>query len=234
MTEPPYLRLIHAEIDGELDEHQRAELAGHLLGETQARALRDGLRNMCAALDGIAQVEPPLLLRTNVLAALPPMSAKPHRARRVDRWASPVWRYAAMLAGALLIGAVVYEAGDRRGPDASQVAGTMAGSGARPPVVLDTVRLDLESARGQASLYRAGTGLGLELDVVSSAAVDVLVASGEQTLRISGVGRPGSPGGRRTAVVLPGALKRGETVNLTFLAAGHQIGTARLSVPAGD
>jgi anti-sigma factor RsiW len=234
MTDLPYLHLIHAEIDGELDEHQRAALAGYLLGDTEARALRDGLRNMCAALDGMAAVEPPPLLRTNILAALPPMSAKPHRARRFDRWASPVWRYAAMFAGALIIGAVVYEAGDRRGPDASQVAGTMAGPGARPLVVLDSVQLDLGPARGKASLYRAGAGVGLELDLVSSAAVDVLVASGEQTLRISGVGGPDNPGGRRTAVVLPGAVKHGETVDLTFLAGGRQIGTARLSIPAGN
>lgn len=234
MTELPYLDLINAEIDGELDEHQRAALAGHLLGDTEARALRDGLRNMCTALDGIAAVEPPPLLRTNILAALPPMRAKPHTVRRFDRWASPAWRYAAMFAGALLIGAVVYEAGDRRGPDVREVAGTMAGSGARPLVVLDTVQLDLGPARGKASLYRAGAGVGLELDLVSSAAVDVLVASGEQIQRISGVGGPDNPGARRTTVVLPGALKHGETVDLTFLAAGRQIGTARLSIPAGD
>ena len=233
MIAPPYLALIHASIDGELDEHQRAELARHLLVDPQSRALRDDLKRMCATLDGIAAVEPPQLLRASILAALPPVVARPQQSRRAARWAAPAWRYAAVLAGALVIGAVLFDAGGRRGPDTTEIAGTMAGAGARSPVVVDTVRLDLGQARGQVSLYRAVTGLGLELDLVAREPVDVLVGSGDQTLRISGVGRPDRPGGRRMTVALPGAAVRGQRVDLTFWVAGRQIGAATLSVPAG-
>lgn len=233
MIEPPYLALIHASIDGELDEHQRAELAGHLLVDPQSRTLRDDLKHMCAALDGIAAIEPPQLLRASILATLPPVAARPQPARRAQRWAAPLWRYAAVLAGALVIGAVLFDTAGRRGPDTNEIAGTMAGSGARAPVIVDTIRLDLGQARGQVSLYRAAAGLGLELDLVASAPVDVLVASGDQTLRISGVGGPDTAGGRRMTVALPGVAVRGQKVDLTFLLAGRQIGAATLSVPAG-
>jgi anti-sigma factor RsiW len=233
MIESPYLALIHAAIDGELDEHQRAELAGHLLIDPESRALRDALKHVCAALDGIAAVEPPQQLRASILAALPRVAARPQPARRAARWSAPAWRYAAVFAGALVTGTVLYEAGVGRGPDATEVAGTMAGSGARARVIVDTVRLDLGQVGGQVSLYRAAAGLGLELDLVASAPVDVLVASGDQTLRISGLGRPDSPGGSRTAVALPGVGTRGQTVDLTFLVAGRQIGAATLRIPAG-
>jgi anti-sigma factor RsiW len=231
MNESPYLALIHASIDGELDEHQRATLAGHLLVDPQSRALRDNLKYLCAALDGIAAVEAPEHLKASILAALPPMAAKPRQAKRAAYWGAPAWRYAAVFAGALIIGALWFDAGGRRGPDPSEIAGTMAASGARPGVIVDTARVDLGQAQGQVSLYRAAAGLGLELNLVAREPVDVLVTSGAQTLRIRGVGGPDSAGSRR--VVLPGVALRGQRLDLTFLVAGRQIGAAMLSVPAG-
>jgi hypothetical protein len=234
MTESPYLALIHAEIDGELDEHQRADLARHLLDDPQSRALRDGLREVCTALDGITAVEPPEQLRSSILAALPSMSARPMPARRAVRWSVPAsgWRYAALFAGVLITVALLYQGRIGHGPDANDVAGTMAGSAAHSPVALDTARIDLGQVTGQVSVYRAGAGIGLELQLVASAPVDVLVVSGGQTQRISGLGRPDSAGGPRTMVALPDLGGSAQTVDLSFLMAGRPIGSAQLKVPA--
>jgi hypothetical protein len=236
MTESPYLALIHAEIDGELDEHQRADLARHLLDDPQSRALRDGLKEVCAALDGIAAVEPPEQLRSSILAALPPVFARPMPARRAVRWSVPAsgWRYAALFAGVLITVALLYQGRIGHGPNANEVAGTMAGSGsdAHSPVALDTARVDLGQVTGQVSVYRAGAGLGLELQLIASAPVDVLVVSGGQTQRISGLGRPDSPGGPRTTVALPEFGGGAQTLDLSFLVAGRPIGSAQLKVPA--
>jgi anti-sigma factor RsiW len=234
MTESPYLALIHAEIDGELDEHQRADLARHLLDDPQSRALRDGLKEVCAALDGVAAVEPPELLRSSILAALPPMSARPMPARRAVRWSVPApgWRYAALFAGVLISVALLYQGRIGHGPNANEVAGTMASSAAHSPVALDTTRVDLAQVTGQVSLYRGGAGLGLELQLVASAPVDVLVVTGGQTQRISGLGRPDSPGGPRTTVALPDLAGGAQTVDLSFLIGGLPIGSAQLKVPA--
>jgi hypothetical protein len=233
MTEPAYLELIHASIDGELDEHRRSELASHLLAHPESRALRDGLKDVCAALEGMVAVEPPPQLRASILAALPPLAARPQPARRAARGSAPLWRYAAAFAGALIAAAVLYEARVGRAPDAAEVSGTMAASGTRASDIVDTVRLERGPVEGRVSLYRSAAGFGLELELVAAAPVDVLVAGGEQPLRISGLGLPDSPGGPRRRVALPGVGTGGQTVGLTFVVAGREVGAATLSVPAG-
>jgi hypothetical protein len=109
----------------------------------------------------------------------------------------------------------------------------MTGPGNRTPDIVDTVRLDRGPVEGRVSLYKAGAGFSLELQLVAGAPVDVLVADGEQKLRINGLGVPDSPGGPRMRVALPGVGTGGQTVALTFLEGGREVGTATLSVPAG-
>jgi hypothetical protein len=60
MIDQKYLELIQAEIDGELAEHDRAELARFLLANPGARAVRDDLKRLCATLDRVEPVEPRL------------------------------------------------------------------------------------------------------------------------------------------------------------------------------
>jgi hypothetical protein len=233
MTEPTYLELIHASIDGELDERQRSALATHLLANPESRALRDGLKDVCAALDGMVAVDPPPQLRASILAALPPRAARAQPSRRAARWSAPVWRYAAAFAGVLIAGTIWYQARVGHGADATEVSGTMTGVGNRTADIVDTVRLERGPVEGRVSLYKAAAGFSLELELVAGAPVDVLVTDGEQKLRISGLGVPDSPGGPRTRVALPGVGTGGQTVALTFLEGGREVGTATLSVPAG-
>lgn len=63
MVEPRQLALIHAEIDGELNAEQRAELARCVLADPHVRAVRDDLRRLCTTLDGLVPVEPPAQFR---------------------------------------------------------------------------------------------------------------------------------------------------------------------------
>ena len=104
MVEPVHLALIHAEIDGELDEHRRAELSRLLLSDPAVRALRDEMRRLCGALDALPQAEPPARLRADVIAALP--QSQPARASA--SWSATRWRYAAVLAGVILTGTIVF------------------------------------------------------------------------------------------------------------------------------
>ena len=113
----------------------------------------------------------------------------------------------------------------------TDVAGTMGA--ARAPTILDTAHLSNGPVSGRVSLYRDGVGLGLEFEVVASAPVDVLVASDGHTLRVNGLGRRAGPGGRPTAVALPGLRMGGQTVDVTFLMAGQQVGRATLRAPKG-
>jgi hypothetical protein len=223
MADSERLALIHAEIDGELDGREGAELARCLLVDPEVRALREDLRRLCTALEALEDVDPPPQLRQSILDALPQVT--PSRAR--SRWSAPRLRYAALIAGVLAAGTIVYETLDGPRPATSDVAGTMATAGT--PTTVDTVRLGNGAVAGRVSLYRDRAGLGLQFDLVASAPVDVLVASDGHTLRVNGLGM--GPGGPRTAVALPGFGRSGEAVEVTFLMAGREVGRATLQAP---
>lgn len=225
MANPDPVALIHAEIDGELDERGRADLARAVLADQQLRTLREDLRHLATTLDAIEPVEPPRGLLQGVLDALP--HPAPRRARP---WGSATrWRYAAMVAGVLAAGALWHATSDAPGPAATELAGTLAS--ARPPVVLQTVRLAEGPVAGRVSLYRDDAGLGLDLELEASAPLDVRIASGGRTLEVE---RPATAQGGtvRGKIPLPGIASAGQAIDLTFVVAGRQVGTATLQVPA--
>lgn len=226
MADTPHLALIHAEIDGELDARERSELARLLLAEPQTRAVREDLRRVSAALDVLPDVEPPAQLRAGILAALPPSTVS--RAR--SGWSAPRWRYAALVAGVLGAGAVVFGTLNGTRPATTETAGTMAA--ARAPVTLDTVRLGAGPVGGRVSLYRDAGGLGVAFELISSGPVDVLITSGGRTLEVNGLGGTGAAV-QRTVALVGSPSTVGPEVGLTFLMSGREVGRATLTVPAG-
>jgi hypothetical protein len=227
MSDSEHLALIYAEIDGELDGRQRAELARRLLADPEFRELRDEFHGLCAMLDAVDEVEPPVQLRTRILDALPP-AAPVNR----FRWSVPRWRYAALVAGVLAAAAVVFESVDGPGPASTEVSGTIASPAAR--VILDSVQIDNGSLSGHVSLYRDDGAVSLRFDLASSASVDVLIASGGHTQRVDHVVPGGTPAGPGTTVALQGFGTGGpQTLDLTFLAAGREVGRATLSASGG-
>lgn len=228
MAEPDYVALVHAEIDGELDPGQRAALARRLLADTEARALREDLLLLRKMLDSIGEVEPPARLRATVLQSLPPLSSP----RSSLRWPAQPWRYAALIAGMLVAATLVYETVDGPRPGSAEVAGTIAAK--RASATLDVVTLGSGPVTGRVSLYRDAGGLGLAFELAASEPVDVLIAGDGRTLRVDGLGRPGSAE-PKTRVALPGFGTDGTgTVNLTFLVSGREVGHATLTAPRDD
>jgi hypothetical protein len=225
MADSGRLALIHAEIDGELDGRQRAELARALLADPEVQVLREELRRVCAALDALEDLDPPQQLRQSILDALPQSTPSPAR----SWWPAPRLRYAALIAGVLAVGAILYETVENPRPATSDVVGTMAAAGA--PTTLDTVHLGNGVVSGRVSLYRDRAGLGLQFELLASAPVDVLVASDGRTLRVNGLGVRDSPVGPPTTVALPGFGRGGEVVELTFLMAGREVGRVTLRAP---
>lgn len=226
MADTPHIALINAEIDGELDARQRSELARLLLAEPEIRAVREDLRRLCAALDALPDVEPPAQLRASILAAIPPSTVSGGR----STWSAPRWRYAALVAGVLGAGAVVFETLDGTRPATTEAAGTMAA--ARGPVMLDTAQLGQGPVGGRVSLYRDAGGLGLAFELISSGPVDVLITSEGRTLEVNGLGGTGAAGQR--TVVLVGSASTGERkVGLIFLMSGREVSRATLTVPEG-
>jgi hypothetical protein len=226
MADTEYLALIHAEIDGELDARQRSELARRLLSDPEARALREDLRRLCSALDAVPEVEPPTSLSTKILNALPPPARLPARAS----WAATRWRYAALVAGLIAGGAVVFETLQGPGPAITEVAGTMAAS--RATTTLDSVRLGDGPITGRVSLYRDAAGLGVAFEVVAVHPVDALITGAGPALRVHDVGRTAGPAGSAAEVPLTSWVADQRAVTVTLLMAGHPVGTAVLQAPA--
>jgi len=218
MSDPEYMALIQAELDGQLDGTQRAELARRLLADPEARAAREDLRRLRALLESVGDVEPPGDLRARVLQALPPASP----ASRFQ-WPAQRWRYAALVAGVVGAGTLIYETVSP-GPGSVEVVGTMAARLASP--ALDAVVLNSGPVTGRVSLYRDGDGLVASFDLQASAPVDVLITSEGHTVRKDGLGQGSA------TVAVPGSGSGGRrTVEVTFLMAGHEIGRATLTAP---
>jgi hypothetical protein len=231
MTDDGHLALINAEIDGELDGLRRGELARRLLADPEVRTLREDLRRLCATLDAVADVEPPPRLRESILAALPQSTP----IREPSWWLTPRIRYAAIILVVVAAGAVVYETVHGPRSSGTESAGTLVSAG--EPIIVDEVNLADEPVAGRVSLYRDRLGLRIKLELVANAPVDVLIAGDGRTLRVSGVGgqdKPGQgkPGGALT-VGLPGFRMGGQTITLTFLMDGRQVGSTTLRAPGG-
>lgn len=221
------LALIHAEIEGELDARQRSELARRLLADPDARALRDDLRRVCTALDAVQDVQPPAQLLTGVLNGLPAPAARPAR----SEWLAPRWRYAALFAGLLAGGAVVFETLQGPGPAITEVAGTMAAP--RAPTTIDSVRLGEGPVTGRVSLYRDAARTGVAFELVAAHPVDALLTGAGPALRVTDIARSADRPGPTAEVPLTASETGSRVITVTLLIDGHPVGSATLHEPSG-
>ena len=228
MTEEERIALIHAELDGELDGGQRADLARLLLAEPQTRALRDQLQALHSRLDAAGQVEPPPQLKDSILKRLPPAPAQmqmPYRKPALSRW-----RLAALFAGLVTAGSIIYETVQGPGPGSRDTAGTIV---AEAPVTVDSVVLDSGPVTGRASLYRDRAGLAVGLELSAAQPVDVLVTTGDHSFRINGLSSSNRDGATRQTIALPGVGIHGQPIDLSFLIGERTVNRATLHAPPG-
>ena len=227
MTDDDRLALIHAELDGELSAEQRAHLARLLLADPQARAFRDELLGLGNRLDALGEVEPPPALKDSILNRLP--SASPANVTPVYRGASfGRWRLAAMVAGLLAVGVIVYETAQWPAPGSRETVGTMA---ADASTAVDSVIVGGGQVAGRATLYRDRSGLAIALELSAADHVDVLIASAGHSFRINDLVSPPAGSVSRMAA-LPGVAMQGQDIELTFLIGGRTVSRATLHAPS--
>ena len=228
MTEAERIALIHAELDGDLGSEQRADLARLLLADPQVRALRDDLRRVCNRLGALGEAEPPPELKDSILNRLPvPLAvvAPAYRSAAFGRW-----RLAALFAGLLTAGTIVYETVQGPTPTSRETAGTMA---ADASTIVDSVPVTGGPVTGRASLYRDRSGLTVGLEVTATEPVDVLIVAGGHVFRINGLGESSASGSTRRTVALAGVGMQGQSVELSFLIGGRTVSRATLRAPPG-
>jgi hypothetical protein len=229
VVDPVHLALIHAEIDGELDEHRRADLSRLLLADPALRALRNQMHRLCGALDALPQAQAPARLRADIIAALP--QNLPTRAS--VKWSAARWRYAAVLAGVILTGTIVFRLMDYgQGTATTEMAGTLAAP--RAASTVDVVQLGEGPVSGQVSLVVEGGKWNLELRLSADAPVDLLVATGGQTVRVHNLALQGTQAAGTTSIALPVLVADGQPVNLTFLRGDREVSRAVLRGPSNS
>jgi hypothetical protein len=223
-TEPT--ALIHAELDDELSSAQRAELARLLLAEPQLRALRDELESVCNRLGALGQVPPPMELKNLILERLPP----PVVGTAYRRPSLTHWRIAALLAGLLTAATIVYESVQGPTPGDRETAGTLLGDA--------STTLDSASVRGgpltaRAILYRDKMGLSIGLEISAVQPVDVVITTGERSMRINGLGASGAAAEDKRTIAL-GAQPQGQSVELSFLIGERTVSQVTLHAKSGS
>lgn len=228
MTDEERRALIHAELDGDLDGERRAGLARLLLADPQARALRDELQGLCSRLGTLGQAEAPAELEDSILNRLPsaPIASVAPGYRRASFGR---WRLAAMVAGLLTAGTIVYETVRMPPPASRETSGTMA---ADALTTVDSVVIGGGPVSGRAMLYRDKTGLALGLEVSASEPVDVLITAGSHSFRINGLASPKPGGSARQTVALPGVTMQGQQIELSFLIGERTVSHATLRAPS--
>lgn len=229
MTDAERTALIHAELDGDLGSEQRADLARLLLAEPQMRAVRDEMQGLCNSLGALGEAEPPPGLKDSILNRLPPVplavTAPSYRSASFGRW-----RLAALFAGLLTAGTIVYETVQGPAPTSRETAGTMATDAS---TAVDSAVIAGGPVTGRATLYRDKNGLTVGLEVSAAEPVDVLIASGGHSFRINGLGGSSATGSTRRTVALAGVELQGQEVELSFLIAGRAVDRATLHAPSG-
>lgn len=227
MTDHELMALMHAELDGDLSSEQRGALARLLLSDPRVRAVRDELRSLSNRLDVVGQVEPPPELKDSILRRLPSVPVtKTYRRTSLSHW-----RLAAMVAGLLVAGAIVYETVQGPAPGSREIAGTIA---ADSLTAVDSVAVGNGPVTGHATLYRDKSGLAVGLEVSAAEPVDVFIATPGYSTRINGLGNSSSTGNTRQIVALPGVRMKGQDIELSFLIGERTVTRAMLHAPSGS
>lgn len=250
--EQKYIDLINADIDGEISEHDQAELQAFLGDSAEGRALHDELSSLANTLEGMAEQEPPPHLRHVIMNALPPQRPAAQKPGFFQvLFATPALKYAATFAAGVFLTLSIVDSSqvaNRAFDDVTGLVGTVAN-----PVdasLAGSISVDETDVAGTVSLRSAGSLLILDFDLVSDDHIEIEANYTDPSIWFNGFAqlesddttvsagprhvRLGMAGKRRYAVYLHNQGGRETTVNLRFLADGEVIHEASLDYKPAD
>ncbi len=236
--EQKYIDLISADIDGEISDGEKAELAAFLSDSAEGRALHEEFSTLCETLNAMEPEDPPPHLRHVIMNSLetpPARSADPGFLQSI--LAAPALRYAATFAAGVFLTLSLVNSdqiSDRAFDDVTGLVGSIAN-----PVdaeLINSVSVDEAAVAGTVSLRSAGSLLIVDFDLVSADAIQIeadysgpsiwfngfaqLESTGTTVSAESGRITLGMEGKRRYAVFLHNESRRETTLNLRFKADG--------------
>jgi anti-sigma factor RsiW len=180
------IELINAEIDGVLSGSERAELNRMLLADPSIRSLRDELRETCQALDAVPPEELPAGLHESIMSALPASSVRRAGSVPAGHPGRPVLRYAAALAGGLLVIALAFQhfGGGTSGLRPHDLVGTLA------PARDAMLQIDLPTVKGQVVVAGTAAGPVVTSRLAATSPVTVIASADGHEVRLHGFVAP--------------------------------------------
>lgn len=243
MVDERILQLIHAELDGEIDDGDRTELLRHLEAEPEARALREQLGRIAGALGRMAPVAQPAELHLQLLQ----VTRRSARVITFRERRAQIVRYGLAMAAGMAFAAIGLSLTESGRPtfDPGELAGTMGRQAAHPVGAVAARRVAAPKLNGLVTLSPAAGRWLLLFDLDSGQPVTVSATYDAAAFRLNGYaqadsgvssfsatpGRVGfvNQGAQRLALFLePGA---GGPVQIRFEGAGKVLEEAVLEVP---
>jgi len=251
--DPKYFELIQADIDGEIDGGDKAELENFLAESEEGRAVYEDLSTLCQSLDGMPSVEPPAHLRHVLMNQAPVRSAprpEPGLLQRI--FSGPVLGYIGTFgAGVALTLALVDSGHISRDAfdDVTGLVGTISSPDFAAPR-LASIAIDESEVAGTVSLRSTGPILIVDFDLSARQPVEIeagysdksiwfngfaqLESSGTSIAASSGAVTLQMDGKRRYALYLNNPGQRPATIELRFMANGEVIHEAELNYREAD
>jgi hypothetical protein len=253
VIEPKYVELMHAELDGEISDAERIDLAEYLEANPKAQTMRAELADLCGALDELAPMDPPPHLKYAILDSLQKSrSTRESRKSSGFGWrrllAAPALRHSvAFAAGAILTFALVSsnQISDQAFDDVTGLVGTISDA-APNPSGQNIIRLTSNEIAGMVSVRGAGSLNVIDFNLAAEGPVEIvaeysdynlwfkgfaqLESDNAEILADQGLVRMHIQGRNRYALYLQHTNDIDTTVNFKFYAAGNLIHEADLMI----
>ena len=248
-----YLKLIHAEMDGEATEKELAALREYLAANPEAQKVRAELAKLTSVLKQVDDVETPGDLHANIMAALPPRCPDWEivaRNRSPWRLRTPFIRYGYALAAGLLLGVITAGVAFRNlSPiEKLDVYGTMAAlENTSQYVAVEQVKLAAPGLGGSVELRRSGDKEMIVFDLNGDQAIEVQVKFDDSQTGLKGFSQQPnsirsfeakegsisfrSEGKQRSTVMLTTHKHAQIPLNLSFYVGGKLVHQGTLGVP---
>jgi hypothetical protein len=248
--EAKYVELINSDLDGEISDAGRADLAAYLQANPEAQAMQAELAELCGALDAVTPVEPPTHLKYAIMDSLKRPPAR--RPAQVSGWrriyAAPMLRHAAAFAAGSILTFALFNSNqisDQAFDDVTGLVGTISetvptesGQG--------SINLTSNEIAGTVSVHNAGALKVIEFNLSAEGPVEIIAEFSNLDLWFKGFAqlendnasivadeglvRMRMQGRNRYAMYLQHASSMEAPVSFKFYAAGDLIHEATLTL----
>jgi hypothetical protein len=177
--------LIQADVDGELAEHDRAELSRELLQSQEARKFSDDMQRVKQFMASIPSMDPPAGLQRRIIDAI-----KLPRRRRfsatTSRWFQRA-SYGLALAAGVVMGIGLTQVNPKETQDLSAMVGTMMSQPeSQQGPAGDTLAVSLDYVQGNIKRSYIDEAIALEFDLESVEPVEVTIDLSGTGMRFGG------------------------------------------------